>query len=290
MVVLIGEAGLRSVWLTVLAIAGALGGCADADGSRRLIDLKRTSAEARDLAQVCQSARSTEVYELNVGRETALRMSGDGACAFSLYRIMDAYGVRSARGSYDAALITTPPSAGEVNFVATESATWVEYTPRPGFVGEDRFSFRLVPGDGVFPVRVEVVPPVAVPAPLRPDPQEVMLRFELNRSDLTAEARQSLNGLRVVLADPRFARWKIDLAGHTDASGAEGYNLRLSERRAEAVRDYLVQQMGVPPARTNVAGYGRSVLLDRERPLEGVNRRVHLTLRRALHTEARPRP
>ncbi len=284
------EAGLRSGTLTILALSMALGGCATGGGFGRLVDLKRTSAEARDLSQVCQSARSAEIYDINIGRETALRMSGDGACAFSLFRIMDAYGVPRARGSYDAALVTVPPEAGEVNFVTTESATWIEYTPTPGFVGEDRFTFRLVPGNGVYPVKVEVRPPVPAPVPLRPNPAELMIRFDLDRAELTAEGRQSIERLREVLSDPRFAQWKIDLAGHTDASGAEGYNRRLSERRAEAVRDYLVDRMGVPAARTNVAGYGRSVLLNAERPLDGANRRVRLTLRRNLHTEARPQP
>ena len=269
---------MRSGTLTILALSMALGGCAAGGGFGQLVDLKRTSAEARDLSQVCQSARSAEIYDINIGRETALRMSGDGACAFSLFRIMDAYGVPRARGSYDAALVTVAPEAGEVNFVTTESATWIEYTPAPGFVGEDRFTFRLVPGNGVYPVKVEVRPPVQAPVPLRPNPAELMIRFDLDRAELTAEGRQ------------RFAQWKIDLAGHTDASGAEGYNRRLSERRAEAVRDYLVDRMGVPAARTNVAGYGRSVLLNAERPLDGANRRVRLTLRRNLHTEARPQP
>lgn len=281
---------MRFRWLTVLAFGLAMGGCSQGDGAGRVIDLKGAGAEARDLAQMCQSARSSEIYDINIGRETALRMSGDGACAFSLFRITDAHGVPRARGAYDAALITVPPSSGEVNFVTTESATWVEYTPRPGFVGEDRFAFRLVPGNGVYPVQVEVRPAVPMPPPLRPNPSEVLLRFELNRADLTAEARQSLERLRGVLGDPRFAQWKIDLAGHTDASGTEGYNQRLSERRAEAVREYLVERLGVAPARTNVAGYGRAVLLDRMHPLDGANRRVRLTLRRNTHTEARPQP
>ncbi len=281
---------MRSGWLTMLALGLVVGGCTQGEGAGRIIDLRRTSAEARDLAQMCQSARSSEIYEINIGRETALRMSSDGACAFSLFRITDAAGVVRARGSYDAAMITMQPTSGELSFVATESATWVEYTPRPGFVGEDRFAFRLVPGNGVFPVKVEVRAPVVAPAPLRPNPSELFIRFDLNRAELTAEARQSIERLRDVLTDPRFAQWKIDLAGHTDASGTEGYNLRLSERRAEAVRDYLVGQLGVAPARTNVAGYGRAVLLDQDRPLDGTNRRVRLTLRRNMHTEARPTP
>ena len=241
------------------------------------------------MAQRCQSARSSETYELRVGRSTALRMTNDGACAFSLFRITDADWVRAVKNSFDAAALVEPPRFGKVQFIATEDATWVEYTPERGFVGHDRFAFRLVPGDGYFPVSVEVDKPVEA-RPVRPNPSNAFVYFELGRADLTPSARGTLEGLRSVLADPRYSAWKVDVAGHTDASGSEGLNNRLSERRAFVVRDYLITRMGVSPARVTVAGYGKSILLNKEQPLDGVNRRAHLTFRFGAHTEARPRP
>ena len=70
----------------------------------------------------------------------------------------------------------------------------------------------------------------------------------------------------------------LDVSGHTDGSGTERYNERLGERRAIAVRDYLAARAGIDPRRMNVGGYGMSVLADPKRPLDGVNRRVHVTL------------
>jgi OOP family OmpA-OmpF porin len=46
--------------------------------------------------------------------------------------------------------------------------------------------------------------------------------------------------------------------GHTDSRGADDYNLRLSQRRADAVRDYLVSQFGVNASRVQAVGYGES--------------------------------
>jgi len=267
-----------------------LGACSS-DGLRNQdINLLAGSAEPRELAETCLSARSSETYDITIGRETALRLTNDGACAFSLFRITDPGGSAAPRGAYESATLTVAPKSGTVSFVTTESATWVEYSPAAGYVGPDRFAFRLLPGGGIFPVQVDVLARSATRVVLRPEPSSVFVHFELNRSELTADGRRALDGMRAVITDPRFAQWKIDLGGHTDASGAEAYNQRLSERRALAVRDYLVDQFGVAASRTATAGYGMAVLIDRARPLDGINRRVHLTLRRGVHTEARPRP
>lgn len=282
------EIMLKLCRVALLVLTGALAACADGQAIR-YVSLLGDTPEPNEMAQRCQSARSTEIYELRAGRSTALRMTNDGACAFSLFRIIDDNGLPAARKSYNAAALIERPKSGKVQFIATEDATWIEYTPDSGFVGEDRFAFRLVPGDGYFPVSVEVSKAVEA-RPARPNPSSVMVYFEFGRADLTATARDELERVRSVLADVRYSAWRVDVAGHTDASGGEGLNNRLSERRALAVRDYLVTRMGVSPARVTVAGYGKSALLDKARPLDGVNRRVHLTFRFGVHTEARPQP
>lgn len=279
---------LEARFFVFLALIGALAGCAEGQGIR-YVSLRGGASEPGEMAQRCQSARSSETYDLRMGRSTALRMTNDGACAFSLFRITDTEGVRAGRNSFDAVALVEPPKSGKVQFIATEDATWIEYTPERGFVGEDRFAFRLVPGDGYFPVSVEVSRSIEA-RPARPNPSSTLVYFEFGRADLTSSARDALEGLRSALADGRYSAWKVDVAGHTDASGAEGLNHRLSERRALAVRDYLVTRMGVSPARITVAGYGKSVLLDKAKPLDGVNRRAHVTFRFGVHTEARPRP
>ena len=56
----------------------------------------------------------------------------------------------------------------------------------------------------------------------------------------------------------RFADIQIELEGHTDSRGAEDYNLGLSERRAEAVRQVLVDEYGIAAGRLLPRGYGES--------------------------------
>jgi OOP family OmpA-OmpF porin len=70
---------------------------------------------------------------------------------------------------------------------------------------------------------------------------------------------------------------KIEVAGHTDASGAEGLNLRLSQARAAAVRHYLANK-GVAPDRMIARGYGESQPVASNATPDGKaqNRRVEL--------------
>ncbi|MOA43712.1 Outer membrane porin F precursor [compost metagenome] len=64
--------------------------------------------------------------------------------------------------------------------------------------------------------------------------------------------------------------------GHTDSVGPDGYNQRLSERRANAVREVLVNEYGVAAERVDAVGYGESRPVADNATKEGraINRRV----------------
>lgn len=79
--------------------------------------------------------------------------------------------------------------------------------------------------------------------------------FELNSAELTADARQTL--LRVVEALRGEPNLRAEIAGHTDSSGADDYNLNLSQRRAESVQQFLVSQ-GIDRSRLEARGYGET--------------------------------
>jgi outer membrane protein OmpA-like peptidoglycan-associated protein len=111
-------------------------------------------------------------------------------------------------------------------------------------------------------------------APLSVD---LYVNFAFDSAELTSDARITLDRLGAALSDPRLQAFSFQIAGHTDATGGAEYNQRLSERRAEAVRRYLVARHGVAPARLSALGYGESRLLDPARPEDGVNRRVQVT-------------
>jgi outer membrane protein OmpA-like peptidoglycan-associated protein len=102
------------------------------------------------------------------------------------------------------------------------------------------------------------------------------VNFPYNSADLTSDARITLDGLGSALGDPRLKDFSFVIAGHTDAKGGVDFNQKLSERRAEAVRNYMVSQFGIATGRVSAKGYGKSQLLDPEHPEDGVNRRVQV--------------
>ena len=109
-----------------------------------------------------------------------------------------------------------------------------------------------------------------------PPSVDLYVNFAYDAADLTSDARITLNQLGAALRDPRLEGFAFMIEGHTDAKGSAEYNQKLSERRAEAVRRYLIAQFGLAPSRLSSTGYGKSRLLNPEQPEDGVNRRVRV--------------
>jgi outer membrane protein OmpA-like peptidoglycan-associated protein len=79
------------------------------------------------------------------------------------------------------------------------------------------------------------------------------IQFQRDESELTADTMRKLYPLITLVKDE--SQRNIIIEGYTDSVGAEDYNRELSERRATAVRDFLVSA-GIDPRRTSVRGYG----------------------------------
>lgn len=95
--------------------------------------------------------------------------------------------------------------------------------------------------------------------------KEVAFRFEF-KNDSTAfvdeaKERSKLNSLEVAMVSPAMANKVFIVAGHASAPGEEGYNLKLSERRAQAVRNRLIE-LGVKPEQLLPLGFGETRLED----------------------------
>ena len=78
----------------------------------------------------------------------------------------------------------------------------------------------------------------------------------------------------------KYPGTKIRLDGYTDSTGAEAYNMKLSERRAMAVRDYLVKEAGVDSSKITVVGHGGADPVADNKTPEGraKNRRVEISI------------
>jgi outer membrane protein OmpA-like peptidoglycan-associated protein len=101
------------------------------------------------------------------------------------------------------------------------------------------------------------------------------LKFAFDKAELRPQDKEVLSRIAgILLTSPDYT---ISVNGYTDDVGTDEYNQKLSERRAQAVRDYLVQA-GLPPEILTVAGHGKShpLVPGTSEEARAKNRRVEL--------------
>jgi OmpA-OmpF porin, OOP family len=118
----------------------------------------------------------------------------------------------------------------------------------------------------------ETTAPAGVPA------ASIIVTFATGSATLTPQAEAVLAPLGRALSSTELAPYRFRIEGHTDTVGDTTMNQALSERRAAAVRDYLVTRFGVDAARLEAVGLGETQLLvpTRDETPEGRNRRVQV--------------
>lgn len=102
-----------------------------------------------------------------------------------------------------------------------------------------------------------VVPPPPPPPPPAPkviDRMTLHVNFDFDKSNIKKSEEAKLD--KAVDFVRKYPDAMIELEGHTDSIGKEEYNQKLSERRAEAVRQYLIKEGAVAESRISARGYG----------------------------------
>ncbi len=80
--------------------------------------------------------------------------------------------------------------------------------------------------------------------------------FDFDKSDIRPNAKPTLQKLSVLLKN--YQSSPVIINGHTDSKGSDEYNQSLSERRAEAVKNYVVQNFGINGDRLTPKGLGKT--------------------------------
>jgi outer membrane protein OmpA-like peptidoglycan-associated protein len=103
------------------------------------------------------------------------------------------------------------------------------------------------------------------------------IRFDFDKADIKPEYRDILNRIAGILMT--FRGYTIAVYGYTDDIGTQTYNVQLSERRAEAVRDFFVQA-GISPTSMSTKGFGKSDprVPGSSEQARAANRRVELAI------------
>ena len=113
--------------------------------------------------------------------------------------------------------------------------------------------------------------PAAAPKPAK---AALLITFETNATVLTAGAKRELDIVGRALNSSKLADFNFVIEGHADPRGSPERNLRLSEGRASAVREYLVQNQSVRDDRLKAVGKGDREPLNANNPAAPENRRV----------------
>jgi OOP family OmpA-OmpF porin len=118
-------------------------------------------------------------------------------------------------------------------------------------------------------------PPVA-PQLLKLPQLIAEIQFDDDAAVVRPDSYRVLGRIADTLTDPSLLGYKFLIVGHTVATGRRDNNLTLSQRRADVIRDVLVNTFKISPKRLQAVGLGEEQLLDSARPAAPVNQGLHL--------------
>jgi outer membrane protein OmpA-like peptidoglycan-associated protein len=160
-----------------------------------------------------------------------------------------------------------------------DGGTSAEQNPSHEYAAEGNYTATLKVTDSKGASSEATTVPITATAAFVPTPERPVVlegvNFQTNKAILLPESEQILDRVaESLIAHPEV---KVEVGGHCDSDGSDAYNQKLSERRAKAVRDYLIKK-GVPGAQMTAKGYGESQPVADNATPEGKakNRRVEL--------------
>lgn len=104
----------------------------------------------------------------------------------------------------------------------------------------------------------------------------IAIEFDFNSARISPRSYRAIGLMADALYHPVLYGYCFLIVGHTDATGRRDYNLKLSDRRAEAIRQALINPFGIDKLRIDTLGLGEEQLLNRSNPKAAENRRVQL--------------
>ena len=105
---------------------------------------------------------------------------------------------------------------------------------------------------------------------------DLEINFEYNSDRLSAKAMPQVSALGEALSSADLKGSTFIVAGHTDGKGGDTFNQGLSERRADALKRYLMDRYKIDDGRLVTVGYGKTQLKNSSNPTAAENRRVQV--------------
>jgi len=181
-------------------------------------------------------------------------------------------------GGIAASLAVTPVFA-QANLTEGEILQSLSTSGRAA--AEAHYDVKAIQRDIEERIRVEGTENAAAPPPalqaLEMLPNlTVEIDFDFDSDWILPSSWPTIGTMADALHNPLLDGFEFAVVGHTDAKGSREYNLDLSERRAEAVMEMLIETFLVDPRMLAAVGFGEEQLRDPQNPDSGVNRRVQL--------------
>ncbi len=130
--------------------------------------------------------------------------------------------------------------------------------------------------------KVPAVPPPSLPQPPASiiDKMTLRVNFDVDKAIIRSSDKAALD--KAVAFVKKYPEANIELVGYTDNTGTEAHNLRLSEKRAQAVKQYLIKEAGVDQSQISALGRGESNPVADNKTAQGrsENRRVEILILR----------
>jgi OOP family OmpA-OmpF porin len=104
----------------------------------------------------------------------------------------------------------------------------------------------------------------------------VAIQFDFDSARIRPGSYRTVGLIADSLYHPFLLGYRFLVVGHTDGTGNREYNLQLSQQRADAIREALINPFGIDPARIEAVGLGEEQLLNSTKPEAATNRRVQL--------------
>lgn len=104
----------------------------------------------------------------------------------------------------------------------------------------------------------------------------IAIQFDFDSAQIRPDSFQAVGLMADALNHPYLQGYRFLIVGHTDAKGNREYNLKLSQQRADAIREALINPFGINASRIESVGLGEEQLLNRANPEAANNRRVQL--------------
>jgi outer membrane protein OmpA-like peptidoglycan-associated protein len=187
-----------------------------------------------------------------------------------------AYTVALVAGVFSAAALAQQPSAGDIaNSLAPKTSLTRGLTLSNPNAEQEQRAIEGLRNRRTRSITVEERNQVAAIAEKKPS-VDLEVNFEYDSAVIGAQAADTLIKLGLALRDPRLKGSLVLLAGHTDAKGSDAYNKDLSDRRADAVKQFLVAKFSLPPENLIAVGYGKERLKNTADANSAENRRVQV--------------